>query len=101
MKERAFYRADGSFVSSKTIKKNFALPKHVLLTIGKEFNHWLLVKTKAVIMEKGGQRSVYYRAILENGKRREHVLLNEAGQIVKNKWLLKEDAVKAPDLIVL
>lgn len=100
-KERAFYQADGSFVSSKTIKKNFALPQRVLNTIGKEYNGWLLVKTKTVVEEKGDVSTVYYKAVLQNGKRRENILLNRAGQIVKNKRDLKKNALKAGDQIVL
>ena len=100
-KEKAFYNADGSFVSSRTVMRNSALPLHVLHTIGKEYNGWLLVKTKAVIIDKGAERVMYYKAVVDNGKKRENILLDRTGKIVKNKREVKEEAQKASRKVAL
>ena len=100
-KEKAFYNADGSLVSSRTVVRNSALPLHVLRTIGREYNGWLLVKTKAVINDKGADRVMYYKAVVENGKKREKILLDGTGKIVKNKREVKKEARKASRKVVL
>ena len=99
--EKAFYDADGSFVSSRTVMKNSALPLHVLRTIGKEYNGWLLVKTRAVIIDKGAEPVIYYKAVVDNGKKRENILLDRTGKIVKNKREVKEEAQKASRKVVM
>ncbi|AHM61946.1 hypothetical protein D770_18470 [Flammeovirgaceae bacterium 311] len=98
---KTYYKADGTVISSRIDLRNCALPKTALRTIGKEFNGWLLVRTKSVVEIEGDTNLVYYKAVLKNGNKKAHVLLNEDGQIVKNKRELKEDAFKAHEEIVL
>jgi hypothetical protein len=99
--KRTLYNADGSVISSREELLNHALPKLVLRTIGKEYNGWQLVRTRSVIEEEGDSRKVYYTAVLKNGKSKERIMLNESGQIVKNKRELKEEAQQTPKVIVL
>ncbi|MBW3544287.1 MAG: hypothetical protein KY428_01590, partial [Bacteroidetes bacterium] len=79
------YDADGTVVSSRSIHVNKALPIVALRTIGKAYDGWLLLRTRAVIEETGDLHSVVYHVVLKNGKNKERLMLNEAGEIVKNK----------------
>lgn len=79
------YDADGTVVSTRSIHVNKALPVVALRTIGKAYEGWLLLKTRAVIEEAGDLRSVIYHVVLKNGKNKERIILNGAGEIVKNR----------------
>ncbi|WP_224999415.1 hypothetical protein [Cesiribacter sp. SM1] len=99
--KRTLYKADGSVISYREELLNHALPKPVLRTIGKEYNGWLLVRTRTVTEERGDARKVFYTAVLKNGSKKERIMLNETGQIVKSKRELKEDARRTPRIVVM
>lgn len=92
--KRIVYDADGAIVSSRSIQINKALPIVALRTIGKAYDGWLVLRTRAVIDETGSARSALYHVVLKNGKNKERIMLNEAGEIVKNRKAEKVYALK-------
>lgn len=94
-KKRAYYNAQGICISSSEISRDIALPRIILNTMGREYDGWTLVSNKVTIHEKGALRTVLYELQLKNGKDKERILLNEQGQLVKNRKLQIEDTLKA------
>lgn len=93
--QTAFYDEDGSLVSSRSVLVNRPMPQLVLRSIGKAYNGWLMVKAKTVIEEQGEMRTVFYDVVVQNGKSKERILLNEAGQIVKSRRDLNNYSIVA------
>lgn len=83
--KRMVYDADGAIISSKSIQVNKALPLVALRTIGKAYDGWLVLRTRAIIEETGNERSALYHVVLKNGKNKERLVLNEAGEIIKTR----------------
>lgn len=84
-RKKEIYNESGILLSSSEFIKNGKLPVTALRTMGREYNKWALVGTRTFIEEKRSMRMVIYDITLKNGKEKKHVLLNEQGQIEKDK----------------
>jgi hypothetical protein len=83
--KNTYYDANGTIISSREVTFNKALPFVALRTIGENYDGWLLERTRSVIEEKGNMRTVYYSAVVKNGKDRKLLLMNSDGKLIKDK----------------
>jgi hypothetical protein len=83
--KKTVYNTKGDVIASRQITRNKRVPEQVLITMGREYNGWALTGSRIFITEKKGIRTVFYNLSLKNGNEEKNILLNEQGQIVKNK----------------
>ncbi len=91
----SIYSPDGTLISYREVSRNKALPIVALRTIGKKYDGWLLLRTKAVTRFDGTNTTAVYDVVLKNGKNKERVQINEAGEIITNKKNSGEEKLNA------
>jgi hypothetical protein len=83
--KNTYYDANGTIISFREVTFNKALPLVALRTLGENYEGWLLERTRAVTEEKDNMRTVYYSAVVKNGKDRKVLLMNADGKLIKDK----------------
>ncbi len=83
--KKEIYNKKGGLLYSSERIRNIALPREVYTFIGREYNGWGIKKNVAIkVIEAGEGISrdvVYYKVLLQNGKKKQWVQLDERGNI--------------------
>ena len=87
--KRGKYNKEGKLLYSKEKIHNVALPVLVYKYIGREYNGWAIKKTMVVktieTSPSTPRHSTYFKVLLQNGKKKQRVLLDEHGKLYSRK----------------
>jgi hypothetical protein len=78
------YDKTGKLLTTVEVLKDVALPRPVMVSIGRHFPKWAVVGDKEVMTSvKDGHQKTHYKVTLEQGKEKHHVIFDADGNIVK------------------
>ncbi|WP_224998771.1 hypothetical protein [Cesiribacter sp. SM1] len=83
------YDKEGNLIHSKESMFNAAMPREVYRYIGREHNGWLIKRTEIIKKVETGaataRHTVQYKVLLQHGKKKQWVLLNEQGGLYSRR----------------
>lgn len=80
----ATYDSEGELVSTFERLKNIALPEEILISIGHQFPGWAIKGDRYRMKSyRGGKEIAHYKVWLEKGGKKQEVLLDQSGKIIR------------------